>query len=149
VDTAAAQEKLSAAEELVEVHKGDADAQTFEAARLTAELDALQKKLKKSLQDKHEWLDEMHRCKAEEERAFTQNETMREEIENLKNSNSRCDVKIADLENDNLRLNKLNAKLSGHQNTRQKIQHHMQIKRENDALKQDKLSLQKYVSCLP
>lgn len=137
--------KLKASQELLNTHAADADAQTFEAARLAAQVKLTTEKLKQSLKDKEQWLEDMNRCRMEEERAHEECEKVRHELENLKVLSRKHQNENEKLIEDAIELRRVNAKLIGHQNPKQKIQHHMKIKKENDTLKQEKANMERDV----
>jgi len=138
-------DKLRASQDLLGTHAADADAQTFEAARLAAQVKMTTEKLKQSLKDKEQWLEDMNRCREEEERAHEECEKVRYELENSKVLIRKHEREALKVNEEAVELRKVNAKLIGHQNPKQKIQHHMKIKTENDKLKQDKSALEREI----
>jgi len=74
-------------------------------------------------------------------RLKTESERLKEELTKLK-------LELEKFKADNGRLCAENLRLIGHQNVKQKIQHHMKIKKENDSLRQDKIALEKEVKRL-
>mmetsp|Transcript_4746 Transcript_4746/g.9155 ORF Transcript_4746/g.9155 Transcript_4746/m.9155 type:complete len:1670 (+) Transcript_4746:58-5067(+) len=137
--------QYKASQDLLATHAADADAQTFEAARLQAQVKLTTEKLKQSLKDKEQWLEDMNRCRIEEERAFEECEKYRSDFENSKVHLRKLERELKTASSDVEELKKVNAKLIGHQNPKQKIQHHMKIKKENDTLKQEKANAEREI----
>eukprot|EP00808_Paulinella_micropora_P000185 g70510.t1 len=124
-------QQLAVLDDLVQQHKTVADEQTFENGRLTAQVEGLRSKLQASVESQKGWLQEIERYRAEEEKIFQLNQDLKRKMELLE-----CRVGVTDaLQAEVEHLRAECAKLAGHQNAKQKIQHHMKIKKENDALK--------------
>lgn len=120
-----------------------ADSQTLEVARMEAHSNSLAAQLRQSIQDKQGYLEDLHRCRVEEERAFDEADKLRCELEQLHEEVSSVKENMRKLEAERDELSNKNAKLIGHQNPKQKIHHHMKIKQENDMLKQTVAALEK------
>eukprot|EP00457_Paulinella_chromatophora_P000301 gb/GEZN01000301.1/.p1 GENE.gb/GEZN01000301.1/~~gb/GEZN01000301.1/.p1 ORF type:complete len:1631 (-),score=341.13 gb/GEZN01000301.1/:204-5063(-) len=123
--------RLAATDELMQQHAADADAQTFEAARLNNQVEELKSQLDASIKQKVGWLEDVQRLQLEEENTFQDNQALKQQMELMQarlEKASALEVEVKQLREDV-------AKLTGHQNARQKIQHHMKIKLENDGLK--------------
>lgn len=70
-------------------------------------------------------------------------EQLRHEKEIMQEEHNKAKKEHEKMNQENEELRKLNAKLIGHQNPKQKIQHHMKIKQENDNLKREKAALER------
>jgi len=116
---------------------------TFDSASKEQENALLRDKLADSVKAKKEWLSEIERCRAEEERSYQATQVLRASHERLLEEQAKTTDALAKVKTQNARLMEQNAKLIGHQNPKQKIQHHLKIKQENDALKQEKSAIER------
>jgi chromosome segregation ATPase len=144
-DKAALSKQLELSRHHIEEQAEDLDKQTLETAQAKAQLKGLAEQLKQSLQAKEGLMEDAAACRREEEDAHTLSEKLQSDLEQLKGESRKFRAEVTPIMTENEELKKLNAKLIGHQNPKQKIQHHMKIKNENDVLKKDKAAVEREV----
>ena len=95
----------------------------------------LQLKLKAALDERAKWIGELKAAREKQKAAGRAEEEFKAKAEAAEAKEAAAKEKAAELDAKNDELRAEIAKLIGHQNHKQKIQHTMRIKEENDALK--------------
>jgi kinesin family protein 15 len=126
----AAQALTRAAEEAHKNALGQLVVKDEEALRLAAKTKVLETQLAGSREEMKRWMDDMARLKKEEERAFADAQAQREANESLRTHNLALEREAKQASESVTKLEAEVAKLSGHQNQKQKIHYHQQLKQE-------------------
>ena len=98
-------------------------------------MEDLQVKLKAALDERAKWICELKAAREKQKAAGSAEEEFKAKAEASEAKEAAAKEKAAELDAKNDELRAEIAKLIGHQNHKQKIQHTMRIKEENDALK--------------
>lgn len=105
-------------------------------AQLRAEVDELEGSMKAALEDAECLVTQLKNTQELDKKLFKEKQAYRSRAEQLQEEVARVTHKLACAVADNDELRKEHEKLMGHNNTKQKIQLHVQIKRENNILKE-------------
>jgi DNA repair exonuclease SbcCD ATPase subunit len=112
------------------------DTDVKERSRAQARAVTLEAQLAQRRTEMERWLQDMARLRAEEERAFRDLQAEREETDLLRGMVARLQREAGDNAARVKDLTEENARLVGHTNANQKIQHHLQVKIENNNLRE-------------
>ena len=119
--------------------------QTSTVESVSGELSSLHEKCEALLAERHAWVAEMESVRSDEARLLSAHGSLSAELLATKDALSALADRHAAATKELAAVTELNVALTGHQNSRQKIQLHQTIKLENDTLKKEKNNLEREV----
>ena len=113
--------------------------------QLQVDLSTTQELLRTSMADREQCITELQKARQDESTSIAQYTALRLEADAMVEELAHLKEKLSLLQKEHVSLEETIAQLTGHQNQKQKIQLHQQIKKENEILRQEKMNLDREV----